>query len=269
MSTLSDQLEVEAGTATPEALARQGLSRSRSRRWSSMGDAYLLFHRVKYHLTPRFPLGRREMAEAWRHLRRLQRTGRAEELDVEGTIHSICQTGFFLEPVLQPLRRNQAKLVLLIDQRGSMAPFVPIIRTLVESILRGGLLGKVNIYYFHDCPGKVLYTRQSLTGAIPLEEVLSNQVKDNSILIVSDAGAARGYYDEQRLNTTRRFLKNLHTYTYLYAWLNPIPSKRWQSTTAGIIAQLVPMFSLDRDGLNDAINILRGQPFPPGVNLDA
>ncbi len=86
---------------------------------------------------------------------------------------------------------------------------------------------------------------------------------------MSDAGAARGNYDEKRLANTRAFLKTLNTYTYLYAWLNPMPLKRWAATTAEDITRIVPMFPLDREGLNDAINILRGQPFPPGVNLNA
>jgi hypothetical protein len=224
---------------------------------------------VIYHLTPRLPLGRREMAEAWRHLRQPQRVGPPEELDVKDTISDICQTGIFLSPSLRPRRRNQASLVVLIDQQGSMVPFAPLVQTLVESIVRGGLLGRVSLYYFHDCPERFLFEHSNLTGMLSLEQILSSQAKGNSVLIVSDAGSARGYYDVQRLSDTRAFLKTLNAYTYLYAWLNPMPATRWISTTAEDIARLVPMFHLDRDGLNDAVNILRGHPFPPEVNLDA
>ncbi len=56
-------------------------------------------------------------------------------------------------------------------------------------------------------------------------------------------------------------------YTYLYAWLNPMPRNRWEKTTAEDIARIVPMFSVNREGLNDAVNILRGHPFPSGVGL--
>ena len=89
------------------------------------------------------------------------------------------------------------------------------------------------------------------------------------MLLVSDAGAARGDYDEQRVEDTKKFLEKLHQYTYLYAWINPLPHSRWKGTTAEDIACFVPMYSLNRDGLNDAINILRGHPFPPGVNINA
>jgi len=152
---------------------------------------------------------------------------------------------------------------------GSMVPFDLLVETLVESILRGGLLGGVSLYYFHDCPQDFLFEHPSLTDPLSLEEVLASQAKGNSVLVVSDAGAARGDYYEQRLEDTRAFLKVLNTYSYLYAWLNPMSVPRWITTTAEDIATLVPMFHLDKDGLNDAVNILRGHPFPTGVNLDA
>lgn len=221
-----------------------------------------------YQLTPSLPMSRRDMAGVWRQLRRPQRVGVPEELDVEGTINSICRTGLFLRPVLRPRRRNQANLMVLVDRQGSMAPFAPLIEAAIESILRGGLLGKTSFYYFHDCPEGFLYQRPNLTKALSLETVLQEKAKGNSILIISDAGAARGYYDKMRIAETKTFLQILSTYTYLYAWLNPMPQNRWLATTAEDIACMVPMFPLDREGLNDTVNILRGHPFPAEVGID-
>jgi uncharacterized protein len=220
-----------------------------------------------YYFTMRLPISQREMAGIWRHLRHPQRTGVLEDLDVEGTIDSICRTGIFIRPRLQARRRNQAKLVVLIDQQGSMAPFTPLVNALIESIERGGLLGKVSLYYFHDCPEGFLYEHPSLTSPLSLEVVLNSQAKNNSVLIISDAGAACGYYDGTRLADTKAFIKTLGTYTYLYAWLNPMPPNRWLATTAEDIATIVPMFYLDKEGLNDAVNILRGHPFPSEVGI--
>jgi uncharacterized protein with von Willebrand factor type A (vWA) domain len=219
------------------------------------------YHSVRYHLIPRLPLSKRDMAGAWRQFRRFSRSGPPEDLDVDATIAEICRTGLFLHPVLQPRRRNQAGLLLLIDRQGSMLPFSPFIEALVESILRGGLLGRVYTFYFHDCPESVLFTQANLTHSVLLEEVLSRYAKDNSVLLISDAGAARGDYDGERVEETRRFVEILGNYTYLYAWLNPVPARRWSHTTAEEVAGFMPMLPLDRDGLNDAINVLRGQPF--------
>lgn len=236
---------------------------------SQAAEFYQVFDATTFRFTPRLPLHRRQMAGAWRQLRRFQRIGSEEELDLEGTIDEISQTGLFLAPKMQPSRRNQVRLVLMIDQQGSMAPFSPLIETLVEATLKGGLLGRVSLYYFHDCPISFVYEDSALGGAVPIEEVLSNQAKNHSVLIVSDAGAARGYYDSKRANDTETFLKLLSSHTYLYAWLNPMPAHRWELTTAEEISRHVPMYSFSRDGLNDAIDILRGRPFPSVVELDA
>jgi uncharacterized protein len=223
-----------------------------------------------YQLIPRLPIDRRDMIGTWRHLRRLQREGPLEELDVQATINSICTYGFFLSPVLQPRRRNQATLVLLIDQSSSMEPFSIILEAFVESILRSGLNRQTRIFYFHDCPEGYLFESPKQVGARLLDDdVLPNYCKGNSVLILSDAGAARGRYDSERVECSKKFLKRLSDYTYLYSWLNPMPVKRWIGTTADDIRFLVPMYHLDREGVNDAVNILRGHPFPPEIRLNA
>jgi hypothetical protein len=214
------------------------------------------------------------MAGCWRQFRRSSRCGPPEELDVEATLAEIGRTGLLLEPALRARRRNQAGLLLLIDCQGSMAPFSPFVDELVQSVLRSGMLGRVHRYYFHDYPGNAVFIQPNLTQSIGLEEILSCHAKDNSVLVVSDAGAARGDFDRRRIENTRRFMTILGDYTYLYAWLNPMPVRRWSRTTAAPIARLVPMFPLDRDGLSDAINVLRGKPYgaPPtaaGQPIDA
>ena len=223
----------------------------------------------RYQLTPRLPLSRRYMAGAWRQLRRPQREGPPEELDLEKTIKNICSSGFLLRPALQPRRRNQARLVVLVDRQGSMAPLAPFVEAAIESILKGGLLGKTSCYYFHDCPEQYLYQRPNLTRALPLEELLDREAKGNSVLIVGDAGAARGFYDKIKVADTKSFLQTLSTYTHLYAWLNPMPQNRWGATTAEDIADMVPMFPLDEEGLNDAVSVLRGHPYPSRSGNDS
>lgn len=222
-----------------------------------------------YQLTPRFPLGQREMTTAWRHLRRLQRSGPAIELDVPATLDAVCRNGVFMAPILRPRRSNQVRLLLLIDRQGSMTPFAPLVELLINSILRGGLLGRVTSFYFHDCPDGFLYSHPAMTRPQPLAETLAAHAKDAGVLIVSDAGAARGYYDGQRVEQTQIFLRALQTYTYTYAWLNPLPAYRWSTTTAESVACMTPMFAIDWEGLNDTVSILQGRPARPGVSIDA
>jgi len=216
---------------------------------------------VPYHLTPRLPLNRREMAAVFRHLRLLKRSGPPEDLDVTGTISDICRTGFLLTPVLEPRRRNLVELLMLTDTQGSMSPFCLFTDALRESIEKSGLPGRVRTYYFHDCPEASLYESPALTTPVAVSEVLSFQSsKTSSVLIISDAGAARGYFDEDRLNETLAFIEKIKQHTYRYAWLNPVPYERWKGSTAWYISGQVPMFPVNRDGLYDVVQLLRGYP---------
>ena len=258
----------ETKTTAPSKLQQVNFSPRYSNQLPSREKSPKFISGRNYNLIPRLPINQREMTVSWRHLRNLKREGVPEDLDIEATIYDICKVGFFRRPVLQPRRRNQIKLVLLIDNEGSMSPFKLVIETLQQSIEKGGLLGKVDTYYFHDCPEVYFYKNPNFSEPIPIEKVLSEQVRNNSVLLVSDGGAAKRTYDEQRLKETNEFIKQLSAYTYLYAWLNPVPQPRWQTTTAEDIANFVPMYPLDREGLNDTVKILLGHPFPPGVRLD-
>jgi uncharacterized protein with von Willebrand factor type A (vWA) domain len=207
-----------------------------------------------------FPVTRRQMKQSWRHLRRFVRTGLATELDVEATIERIGQQGILLEPVLVPSRINQTELVLLLDQKGSMVPFHALGDRLAETALRGGRLGRTDIYYFHNCPARYLYRDAGRRQAELVTDLLERLRSQNStILVFSDAGAARGGFSEERLDLTERFLEQLKQHVRYVTWLNPVEKSRWSGTTAGEIAQFVPMFELSRRGLEGAIGVLRGR----------
>ncbi len=210
-------------------------------------------------LTDYFPVTRRQMKQSWRHLRRPVREGPPEELDVRATVEKAGREGMLLELVLVPRRSNRAELVLLIDQDGSMVPFHSLARQLVETVQRGGRLRQAGAYYFHDYPDGYLYRDPARLEAHPISKVLTAIGERTAVLIVSDAGAARGNFDSERIERTQAFIEQLKQYVRRYAWLNPMPNHRWPDTTAGEIARLVPMFELNRSGLEAGISALRGQ----------
>jgi uncharacterized protein with von Willebrand factor type A (vWA) domain len=208
-----------------------------------------------------FPVTERQMKQIWRYLRRPVREGAATELDLEATANQIGRQGILLEPVLVPRRVNRAELLLLIDQDGSMVPFHSLSHRLAETALRGGRLGRASIYYFHNCPIEYLYHDPNHQQAELVSDIVTHVCSDRTaVLIFSDAGAARGGYNEERYKLTKEFLAKLKQRVHYIAWLNPMPRSRWNKTTAGEIARLVPMFELSRRGLQDAIGVLRGRP---------
>lgn len=208
-----------------------------------------------------FPVNARQMKQIWRYLRRPVRQGSQTELDVEATVNQIGHQGLLLEPVLRPIRVNRAEMLLLIDQDGSMVPFGALSLRVAETAIRGGRLGKAGIYYFHNCPLDYLYHDPNLLEAELVSDVVTHVCSDRTaVLILSDAGAARGGYSEERYELTKEFLAQLKQRVRYIAWLNPMPRSRWNKTTAGEIASLVPMFEVSRRGLQDAIGVLRGRP---------
>lgn len=207
-----------------------------------------------------YPVTRRQMKQVWRHLRRPVREGPPAELDIEATITQTGRLGVLLGPVLVPRRINRVTLLVLADQHGSMAPFHDLTRRLCQTARRGGRLGMTGVYYFHNAPQEVLYHDPALADSIHLADFSRGlRPERTAVLIFSDAGAARGSRQNERVQLTESFLAQLRQHVRRIAWLNPVPQVQWDGTSAAAIARLVPMFELTRHGLQSAVDALRGR----------
>jgi uncharacterized protein with von Willebrand factor type A (vWA) domain len=205
------------------------------------------------------PITPRQMRQAWRKLRQLVREGTPTELDIEGTIYKITQKGAIDEPVLQPPRINRSHLVLLIDQNGSMTPFHIFTKQLVATAQRGGQLKQLEVFYFRNYITINVFKKPNLFEAVTFREVLDSLNKRATVLIISDAGAARGTYQRDRVEKTREFLQQLRSKVLYSAWLNPMPKDDWYNSSAETISTYIPMFSMTRVGLNGAVNVVRAK----------
>jgi len=211
-----------------------------------------------------FPLSRRSMIYGWRFLQRPIADGRRTVLDIPATIQRVTEQGYYVAPVYRRQQHNLARLVLLLDQNGSMMPFHRFSRDLAETALEESPLEEdnVRIFYFHNVPSSHVYQDLYLTNPVPTQEVLGYCDRDTSVLIVSDAGAARGYRRQERIQETTRFLLQLQKRTHLVAWLNPMSRSRWVGSSAEILSYLVPMFQVDRLEFGEAIDVVRGVTGP-------
>jgi uncharacterized protein len=205
-----------------------------------------------------FPVTRRSLAYLWRYLRRPVADGPLDVLDVEATVKQVAQQGYYLAPVYRRREVNHAHLLLLLDQDGSMTPFHRFNRDLVETAQEDSTIEIVSTYYFHNVPAKYVYENSHLTTPVPLDQVLAECDSNTSVLIVSDAGAARGYRRMERIRATTEFLVTIKQRTNLVCWLNPMPKERWENTSAEVIAYLVLMEQMNDDGMSNAIDIVRG-----------
>lgn len=244
-------------------------------------------------LIPQYPLTSREVAQAWRYLRRPIRSGPAVELDIGATITQRSHRGVATPPVVVPRRRNAVRLLLMIDRNGSMTPFHGYVDYVVASIRDAGRIDDVTAVYYHNLPGEHanrsvldampdpfrpdldqilpligpmrggrVYNDPALTSPRSLDQVMDQANRAMAVLLIGDAGAARGRFDIVRLLDTVSLLKAVRASNAELAWLNPVPTQRWWRSTAGQIARYIPMFPFTRQGLDQAVDALRGRPAP-------
>ncbi|MEU8819386.1 VWA domain-containing protein [Actinoplanes sp. NPDC048796] len=240
---------------------------------------------------PQYPMSEREIAQAWRRLRRPSRHGPRTELDVEATVARYAKTGVVTAPVLMPRRINSARLLLLIDRQGSMTPFHNFVDHVTRSIVRAARLDSITIGYFRNSLGRSpdrstmadltdplaveldtiidrippltkgwIYDDPDLTRRRPARKVLDTLTAGAGVVIVSDAGAQRGSLVATRIFDAVALGLAVNARRARVCWLNPLATDRWAETSAAQIARHIPMFPLDRDGMYAAVDVLRGRP---------
>lgn len=206
------------------------------------GDDYLLPTRV--------------LQQAWRSMRSLQEVGTKERLDLEETIRQVAQTGFLGAPALKAAYQNTAELTLLIDASPSMVAFTGLARKITQTAAQGSHFKRLRIGYFNNIPEDYLFGSPGFQDPIDIAEFL--WAPSRSVLVFSDAGAARGYLNWERVSETLAFLEVLNTPNFV--WVNPVPRERWEHSTAEVLAlKIETMFSSHPMEFRNAIKQLRGK----------
>lgn len=206
-----------------------------------------------------FPITQCQLKQGWQYLRHPVREGEKIEIDIDATVQQIGRDGMLLEPVRIPRRTNRIELLLLIDQGGSMVPFQLLSQRLTNTALQSGKLGYVQTFFFNNYWDEYLYTDSAMCDAKAVRDILSQISRQAVVLVFSDAGAARGGLNSKRIKLTKTSLTFLMKHIRYVTWLNPVPQNRWGNTTAKLIAEIVPMFEVDRQGFQKSIDILRGR----------
>lgn len=177
------------------------------------------------------------------------------QLAIEDTVTDVAKRGFFVKSIFTAAQTKEKEVVLLIDRQGSMAPFHPLCRQLVE------ICKARTVYYFHNSPTDELYYDPKCWDGKSIKFILKKFSKKNTlVVIISDAGAARQRSVYERYEETYDFLELLIPKVKRVAWLNPLPRFRWQDNTAEEIAKinaLAPMFALETEEFEQMVQWLR------------
>lgn len=209
----------------------------------------------------------RQMGVALRKLRHLTRQQHLQELDIDQTINATADNAGDLELVFRSPRKNNVKLLLLMDVGGSMTPYTRHSSQLFSAAHQATHFKAFESYYFHNCPYDVVYTDMERRQGVSTKALLKEKDSSWTCIIVGDAAMAPGelmyaggaidlYHLNERSGLS--WLTELREAMPRSVWLNPDPPHYWTTTfTVQKIRALFPMYPFTLGGLDEAINELR------------
>lgn len=220
----------------------------------------------------------RNVKVALKRLRHLTREGTDDELDLDETVDETCRNAGEIELIYRAERRNNVRLLLLMDVGGTMDPYYEPVSRLLTALHEERGLRDFRPYYFHNC----IYERVGTTAdlymkdAIPTGDLLRRYDERWKVLIVGDAAMhpaelmnPRGNINPRHESETRGidWLMKFREHFERIVWMNPDPQSDWEYTrTTQVIQSVFPMLPLSLDGIQDAVTMLVGaRPSAPGV----
>ena len=210
-------------------------------------------------------LGTRNIKIALRRLRRFAREGQAEELDLDATIDGTAKQGW-LDIHMRAERRNAVKVLLFLDNGGSMDPHVKVVEELFSAASTE--FKNLEFFYFHNCLYEGVWkdNRRRFSERTPTWDILHKYGHDYKVIFVGDAsmspyevshpGGSVEHFNEESGAVWLERVRHIYPAT---VWINPTPEKQWdysQSTT--LIHELMggSMYPLTLEGLDDAMREL-------------
>ncbi len=211
-------------------------------------------------------IGTRNIKVALRRLRKFARQGAQDELALDATIRATANNAGYLDIRMQPARRNNIKVLMLLDVGGTMDEHIQ--RTEELFAASKSEFKNMEFYYFHNCVYDQLWrnNQRKNTERFATWDVLRKYTPDTKVIFVGDAtmspyeilhpgGAVDFHNDEAGAAWLQRF-----TTTFPNAiWLNPEPENIWEyRQSIAIIRQQMDnrMYPLTLEGLERGMRTL-------------
>ncbi len=211
-------------------------------------------------------LGTRNIKLALRRLRKLARTGKEDELDMENTIRKTADNGGLLDIRMRPERRNTVKVLLFLDIGGSMDAHVKICEELFSASRTE--FRHLEYFYFHNFPYESMWkdNRRRMTERIATFEILHKYPHDYKVVFVGDATMAPyeithvgGSVEHWNEETGAVWIQRFTSHFDKVIWINPTPKETWEySTSVGMTSELVDgmMYPLTIRGVEEGMSQL-------------
>jgi uncharacterized protein len=211
-------------------------------------------------------LGTRNIKVALRRLRKFAREGADEELALDDTIRATANNAGYLDIRMQPERKNNIKVLMLLDVGGTMDDHIARTEELFSAAKTE--FKNMEFFYFHNCVYDYLWknNRRRHAERFPTWDILRKYTPDTKLIFVGDAtmspyevlqpgGSVEYNNDEAGAEWLQRFTNAFPK----FIWLNPEPEGLWQyRQSISIIRQLMNnrMFPVTIEGLERAMRLL-------------
>jgi len=215
-------------------------------------------------------LDTRQIKVALKRLRKLEEIGKRNELDLDKTIDKTAKNCGDIEIVFDQRRKNNVRLILLMDVGGSMSPYAHLVNLLFSAANNMSHWREFKHYYFHNCLYESLYfnARRNPDDAIEFNEFLNKFDNKHKVVLVGDAAMASWeltekygsiyYYHRNELPGIYYIKELANHFKNNVVWLNPeLMRPEWAPWTRKIISSIIPMFDLSVEGIEEAMNFLR------------
>ena len=211
-------------------------------------------------------LGTRNIKVALRRLRRFARKGVAEEFALEDTIRATAHNAGYLDIKMRPERRNNIKVLMLLDVGGTMDDHIQRTEELFSAAKSE--FKTMEFFYFHNCVYDYLWknNRRRHAERFPTWDILRKYPPDTNLIFVGDAtmspyeilqpGGSVEYSNEE---AGAAWLQRFTSTFPKYIWLNPEPESLWQyRQSIAIVREIMNnrMFPVTIEGLERGIRML-------------
>jgi len=215
-------------------------------------------------------LDTRQIKVALKKLKKLEEIGKRDELNLDETIDKTAKNCGDIEIVFDKRRKNDVKLLLLMDVGGSMTPYAHLVNLLFSAANNMSHWKDFKYYYFHNCIYETIYfnAKRNPDEAIEFNDFLRKYDNKYKVVIVGDAAMASWeltekygsiyYYHRNELPGIYYIREIANHFKNGIVWLNPeLIRPEWSPWTRKIISSIIPMFDLTIEGIEEAMNYLR------------
>jgi uncharacterized protein with von Willebrand factor type A (vWA) domain len=215
-------------------------------------------------------LDTRQIKVALKRLKKLEEIGKKDELDLDKTIDKTAKNYGDIEIVFDKKRKNNVRMVLLMDVGGSMTPYAHLVNLLFSAANNMSHWREFKHYYFHNCIYESIYfnARRNPDEAIEFNEFIKKYDNKYKVVIVGDAAMASWeltekygsiyYYHRNELPGIYYIKELANHFKNNIVWLNPeLIRPEWAPWTRKIISSIIPMFDLSVEGIEEAMDYLR------------